>query len=148
MNLSLEEIIKLLENLDAGTEPLWGKMTAQHMVEHLVFALRISNAKLNVDCFIPKERWATMKKVLESNKPLPKNFINPVIGENLIPLEFSNIDESKENLKKEFFDFVKYFADNPGATLINPTFGELNFEEWKTFHLKHFTHHYQQFGLL
>ncbi len=148
MNLSLEEIIKLLENLKPETPPIWGKMTAQHMLEHLVFSVRISNAKLKVNCFIPIERWTTMKKVLESNRPLPKNFINPIIGENLIPLEFKNIDESLSGLRKEFSDFIKYFTDNPGAVLVNPTFGELNFEEWKIFHHKHFTHHCLQFGLL
>jgi oxepin-CoA hydrolase / 3-oxo-5,6-dehydrosuberyl-CoA semialdehyde dehydrogenase len=148
MNDSLSEIIQHVDKLTKDTKPLWGKMTAQHMIEHLIFALRISNGKLTVGCFIPEERWSTVGKILMSERPLPKNFINPIIGENLIPLEFVNLAESKNNLRKEFEDFLRYFIEHPDATFLNPTFGQLNKAEWEMFHKKHFTHHFGQFGLL
>jgi hypothetical protein len=33
----LENILPgIVDNLDVDTKPLWGKMTAQHVVEHLI----------------------------------------------------------------------------------------------------------------
>lgn len=143
-----EKKFNQLSNLHTDSKPVWGKMSAQHMIEHLLFSLRISNGKLSVGCFVPEERWSTMKKVLMSDRSLPKNFINPIIGENLLPLEFENLHHAKENLIKEFSDFAGYFKENPAATFLNPTFGELNGIEWMQFHKKHFQHHFEQFGLL
>ena len=122
-------------------------MSAQHMVEHLIFAVRTSNGKLNVGCFNPPEKWQTLKRFLLSSRPLPKGFLNPIIGENLLPLEFENLDEAKKILRQEVEDYYKYFEENPDALLLNPTFGELNKDEWEVFHEKHFTHHLGQFGI-
>ena len=145
---SLQHLISLVDNLQKDAKPLWGKMSSQHMVEHLVYSLQISNGKLNVGCFIPKERWATMKKILLSDRPLPKNFINPIIGEDLPSLIHTSLNESIDVLKKEYSDYLQYYRLHPEATQLNPTFGELNGVEWEVFHQKHFAHHFEQFGLL
>ncbi|MBI5729690.1 MAG: DUF1569 domain-containing protein [Ignavibacteriales bacterium] len=148
MNNLLIDKIKLLVNLRSDTKQLWGKMTAQHMVEHLILAVRTSNSKLNIGCFNPPEKIPTLKRFLMSGRPLPKEFINPLIGEGLLPLEYENLEEAKLVLEKELEDYYKYFEEHPDATLLNPTFGELNKNEWDVFHEKHFTHHLSQFGLL
>ncbi len=139
--------LRLFDNLNSDTKQLWGKMSAQHMVEHLILAVRTSNGKLNVGCFNPPEKWQTLKRFLLSSRPLPKGFLNPIIGENLLPLEFENLDEAKKILRQEVEDYYKYFEENPDAFLLNPTFGELNKDEWEIFHEKHFTHHLAQFGI-
>lgn len=140
--------LEILNDLKVETKPLWGKMSAQHMVEHLIFAVQMGNGKLILECFNPPEKLPLMKRILMSNKPLPKLFINPVIGQDLMELKFSNLDEAKFNLKKEIDDYYDYFEKNPEAKLVNVTFGDLNFEEWEIFHKKHFTHHLSQFGLI
>ena len=140
--------LRLLENLQADTKQLWGKMSAQHMVEHLILAVRTSNGKLNVGCFNPPEKWPALKKFMMSNRPLPRDFMNPIIGENLLPLEYGNLTEAKDVLKLETAAYYKYFEENPDGKLLNPTFGELNKDEWDVFHEKHFTHHFTQFGLI
>jgi hypothetical protein len=144
----LVERLESLNNLHPDTKQLWGKMSAQHMVEHLIFAVRTSNGKLNAGCFNPPERWRTLKRFLLSSRPLPKEFVNPIIGENLIPLQYSSMDDAKEVLFREVSGFYEYFEKSPDALLLNPTFGELNKNEWEIFHEKHFTHHFSQFGLL
>lgn len=147
MNKLLFEKLIYLKELMPETKQLWGKMSAKHMVEHLIFALRISNGKLNVGCFNPPDKWPVLKRFLLSSRPLPKEFLNPIIGENLLPLEFDNLDEAIRVLEQEVADYYKYFEENPDALLLNPTFGELNKSEWAVFHEKHFTHHLSQFGL-
>ena len=143
-------LIKLEQLCDLHKEAkqLWGKMSSQHMIEHLIIAVRISNGKLTFDCFNPPEKLPTLKKFLMSSRPIPKEFVNPLIGEGLVPLEFKNLGEAKIALKKEIEDYYKYFEEKPNASFINPTFGELTKNEWDVFHEKHFTHHFRQFGII
>jgi len=122
-------------------------MSAQHMVEHLILAVRTSNGKLNVGCFNPPEKWPTLKKYLLSSRPLPQDFVNPIIGTNLLPLEFESLEKALTVLRTEVEDYYKFFEMNPDALKLNPTFGELNKAEWEIFHEKHFTHHFKQFGI-
>lgn len=137
-----------LISLRANTIPLWGKMTSQHMVEHLILAMRMSSGKIKLECFNPPEKLPALKRFLMSSRPLPKLFVNPTIGENLLPLEYSSLEEAKKILNQEITDYLKYFELNPEAKTVNVTFGELNKDEWDIFHQKHFAHHFSQFGLI
>lgn len=142
------EYLNKLNLIDDKTEPLWGKMSAQHMVEHLILAVKMGNGKLKLDCINPPEKLPTLKKFLLSGRPLPKGFVNPVIGPENLPLKFSSINGAIAKLKEEIEDYHTFFKENPGAKPVNVTFGDLNKEEWDQFHKKHFTHHFKQFGLL
>jgi len=148
MNLLINKYLKLLNELNSQQKPLWGKMTPQHMVEHLILAVQMSNGKLKLECFNPPEKIPSLKRFLMSSRPMPKLFLNPVIGEDLRPLEYSSFEEVMEKLKNEIDDYIIFFENNPDAKTINVTFGNLNNEEWDVFHQKHFTHHLSQFGLI
>lgn len=138
----------MLENLSAGAEPLWGKMTPQHMVEHLILTMKCSNGKLEINCQTEEEKLLVLKRFLMSGRPLPKNFVNPVIGPDLQPLEFGNIEDAVKKLRNEISDYFLFFEKYPLAAPVNPTFGKLNRDEWDVFHKKHFSHHLEQFGLI
>ncbi len=145
----LQRLAANLDFLDANKKPLWGIMTPQHMVEHLISSIKISNGKNVVrNASIDEKRIPVLKKFLMSNRPLPKNFTNPLQGEGLIELEYSSLEKAIEALKNEILDYENYFMQNPDSVFINPSFGELNKQEWDMFHKKHFTHHLSQFGLL
>lgn len=138
-----------LRSITASTKPLWGKMTAQHMIEHLCQAVKISNGKLiNTECMNPDEKLSILKRFLNSSRPLPQNFVNTVVGSELKPLTNQNISEAINELEREINEIDKFFDLNIEAKPINPTFGPLNKDEWIQFHKKHFTHHMKQFGLL
>ena len=144
----INQFLKQIEVLKKDDIALWGKMTPQHMVEHLILAVKMSNGKLNLECFNPPEKIPALKRFLMSSRPLPKLFINPVIGAELFPLENSSLGEAKEKLKEEIDNYNSFFQNNTNAKTMNVTFGELNKEEWDVFHKKHFEHHLSQFGLL
>lgn len=148
MGKPVMEFLSVIQNLAEDTKPLWGKMTPQHMIEHLILSVKMGSGKIKVECFNPPEKIPTLKRFLQSSRPLPQNFINPIIGDKLLPLEYSSLDEAVTVLKNEIHDYEKSFAENPTAILTNATFGDLNKEEWDIFHDKHFTHHLKQFGLL
>lgn len=147
MESRLINLLPYLESLSPEAKPLWGKMTPQHMVEHLILAVRTSNGKLKVECFNPPDKIPTLKRFLLSGRPLPKNFMNPLIGEGLLPLEFKDMKNACNNLKSEIDDYYNFFETNPNAVTTNPTFGNLNKDEWELFHKKHFFHHLEQFGI-
>jgi hypothetical protein len=135
-------------DLEANREPLWGKMTSRHMVEHLVFSVRLSNGKIAGAAAYESEKIPALKRFLNSDKPMPRHFVNPVIGKKLKPLQFRSLDDARKALFSEIEDFYSFFEKNPDAKPVNPTFGPLSFEEWMQFHKKHFTHHLSQFGLI
>ena len=152
MNISnskmLKDYLTILEQLEPHQKPAWGKMTPQHMVEHLILAVQMGNGKLKLNCINPPEKLPTLKRFLLSDRPLPKGFVNPAIGADNLPLKCPDIDRARDKLKKEVENYYKYFKTNPDAKPVNVTFGELNKEEWDVFHQKHFTHHLSQFGLM
>lgn len=143
----LNRFLEKVGELSSESKPQWGIMSSQHMVEHLLLTVKVSNSKIKVECFNPPEKIPTLKRFLLSERPLPKNFINPLIGEGLLPLQFNNFEDAVAGLKIEIEDFYKFFEDNPEAIITNPTFGELNRTEWEIFHKKHFIHHLAQFGI-
>jgi len=147
--MAFEYYTELLKSLNKDSLPLWGKMTSQHMIEHLILAVQLSNGKHIInECINPPEKYPLLKRILHSSKPLPKNFVNTIIGEGLKPLIHQNLELAKEDLLIEIENFELFFKKNPEAKPMNITFGPLNYEEWIIFHNKHFTHHLTQFGLI
>ena len=96
----------------------------------------------------PTEKLPIMKRFLLSNRPMPKNFVNTIVGAELKAFVYPDLNTAIEELKLELGNIEKFFDANPDEKPMNPTFGPLNFEEWKHFHIKHFEHHLRQFGLL
>ena len=83
MSRNLDKYINLITQLNADTSPKWGKMSAQHMVEHLILAVQNGNGKLKLECFNPPEKLPVLKRYLLSSRPLPQGFVNPYIGDDL-----------------------------------------------------------------
>lgn len=147
MKTDLTRIKELLKKLDENTPAQWGKMSAQHMIEHLILTYRICNGTREVSIVTGERLLPIQKRFLMSDKPLPKLFINPVIGEDLLPLEFESLESAKKELLNEIEKYELYFASNPEANAAHPVFGYLNKSEWDIFHDKHIRHHLLQFGI-
>jgi oxepin-CoA hydrolase/3-oxo-5,6-dehydrosuberyl-CoA semialdehyde dehydrogenase len=147
MYLSVKELVSKVDKLNSNTEPRWGTMTAQKMVEHLINTFLISSGQMKTECFSDEAKLPVLKKILMSDRPMPKGFDSPA---KKVPqdYQFENIDTAIRVLAVEVDNYYNYFNENPDAVLMNPTFGELNKDEWEQFHKKHLTHHLTQFGLI
>ena len=142
MSGRFDEFVERLNRLKSDTSPKWGRMTAQHMVEHLIDAVKMSDGKYIVTCYSHPDRLPTLKKILMSDRPLPRNFINPLLASDELPeLEFNSLETAKKKFSEELDEFYVYYEKNPDSISTNAIFGDLN-------HQKHFTHHFYQFGLL
>ncbi|NNV57682.1 hypothetical protein [Limnovirga soli] len=148
--LDRTKLFEILSKLQADNKPAFGAMTPQHMVEHITFAVRFSNGKEPQQHNYSIEKEQQIKAfVIGTDKDMPIGFKSPVLpSEGLPQLKYSNLTEAIDKLKTELHDFDNYFMHHQLDKPINPTMGELNYQEWVRFHTRHFTHHFRQFNLL
>jgi hypothetical protein len=143
------EIFDLLKKLTPETQPLWGKMTAQHVVEHLAFAVSISNGKGPQKQYTqPEEGEAIKGRIIYTEMDLPQGIKNPILGDELPVLKFADIPAAINQLKIELEDFDQFYQTNPDAKKIQPRMGPMDHKEWTILHNKHIAHHFRQFGLI
>ena len=143
LNVYLEQLRKL----DPMTKGLWGKMSVQQMVEHMTDSLREANGKTLQTIISPVDRLSAMKEFIKSEKEFRPNTKNSKMGETPLPIRNLTMKEAIDELEMELKDFEKYFEKNPESIIVNPFFGELNFEEWIQLIHKHAMHHLRQFGV-
>lgn len=140
----------ILNVLNEESQPAWGTMTAQRMVEHLEYTYRIASGE------IQDFEISTSEKILEkvhdslyNHIPMPKNFTAPEeLEKRMNGLKHENFSVAKAKLIEAFDDYEAFFKANPKATTKNVVFGVLNRFEWNLFHTKHLNHHFEQFRLL
>ncbi len=137
-----------LEKLNEDTERVWGTMSPQAMVEHLVGTWMISNGRAKVDLAVPEDSLPKRRAFLFSDKEYARGIPNPVFGGKEQPLRKPDLSAAKEALLKEIDRFFEHHEENPGLIYTHPVFGDLDFEGWLTFQKKHMGHHLRQFGLI
>ena len=146
--LNLKQIENSIEKLLSSSGAKWGKMTAQHMIEHLVFSIRFSNGKMPQNLMVSQEKAANIKDYfLKQNNNFEPGYKIPLLGEELPPLVFENLEKAKENLLLDLSEFYKYFKENPDDKPVNIIMGPLSKDEWIKMHIKHLEHHFKQFGI-
>lgn len=147
IELDITELIPLLDKLDPNTKPLWGNMSAQRMIEHLSDSIRVSSGKDFFPMEVPEDRIERMLAFLDSEKPMAKN-ISVSFAPADVELRNEEIELAIDEFLLEWIDFENHFAENPDTKEVHPYYGPLNYEQWLRLHAKHFTHHFEQFGLI
>ncbi len=147
IDLDIENVLKILSNLSAETKPYWGKMNAQQMVEHLTNGLKMSTGKISYPFEVDDEVMTKMKAFLFTDKPMKKDISVAFVKENP-ELINEELELAIDEFVIEWIDFEEYYEINPNATNSHPYYGNLSYEDWCLLHKKHFTHHFDQFGLL
>ncbi|MDN3579580.1 DUF1569 domain-containing protein [Mucilaginibacter flavus] len=138
-------LFKLLKKLEPTTLPLWGKMNAQQMVEHLITNVKYTNGTFTFTCKrSPEEANRSKQVMIYTDTPMPMNI---VLGDLPSNYAYPNLSAAIEQLMKELATFDQHFK-TPGITEDHLSFGSMNHQEWIIWHSKHFTHHFKQFGLL
>ena len=147
-NTELETILPILEKLTPETQPLWGAMSAQRMIEHLSDAIAIATEKIPVTAVITDpERIVKMQHWLTTDAEMAHNIEVPFAGKN-VPLRNEEIELALDELVDELLYFEEYFAGNDSKTSLHPFYGQLNYTQWQLLNKKHLTHHFKQFGLI
>lgn len=148
LNFLKNDFIFQLKHLAPDAKGKWGKMDGQQMVEHFTEAVKNASGKLKIKLMNEGEKLQQYRTFLMSEAPFPENTPNPLLGDQPIPQKQSTMQNAIAALQVELNDFYKYFEDHPGATTLNPFFGELTFEQNIRLLYKHARHHLKQFGML
>lgn len=140
---------EILLKIDGNELPIWGLMSAQHMIEHLILPLKIGKRELDFGILTPLDKLPKQKAFLMSPLGLPKNFPFPGYAEGYIPpFVYKDLQEAKKNLLIEISKFMEFISEEKNQKGNHPFFGSLDKEEWILFQYKHFVHHFMQFGIL
>jgi len=142
----LAAFLPCLNKLRADAKPLWGKMTAQHMVEHLTDVVRIGSDPHDSPLAVPEEQVEAMQAFLYSDEPIAKNIPNPAVREDYV-CRNADLPQAIEELSEAWTAYEAYYQANPTAKVLHPMFGDLDKKGWDRMHAKHFTHHFTQFGV-
>jgi hydroxymethylglutaryl-CoA reductase len=140
-------LAECLMTLTADTKPLWGRMTAQHMVEHVAMMMQYMGGKQTATLVTPEERVPIMKRFLASEKEFQENFVSPLVGEGIPDYMTDSLDAAQAFFWVEWNDLQK-FLTTPDVQAMHPIFGMLNREEIIRCNAKHIRHHFKQFGLV
>ncbi|WP_412767086.1 DUF1569 domain-containing protein [Tenacibaculum platacis] len=143
-----DEVRTQLQKLNSDSKPSFGNMNAQQMIEHLSAVTQIPNGNWKVDIFVEDEKAARRKPFLNTDNEIQVGFKASFLSENPVPLKFNSIDEAIDDLINQVNLFFEVFEKDKSRKVTHPFFGELDFEYWKKFQVKHFTHHFKQFGLV
>lgn len=139
--------LNVISNLKENQKPIWGKMSAQRMIEHLTDSIRMSCGLENNELDVPEEKIERMQAFLASEKPMAQNIQVSFASENT-PLRNLDIELAIDEFTNTWVDFEEMYSEDKNKTARHPHYGDLNFEKWMVLHSKHFTHHFSQFGLI
>lgn len=138
------ELRRLLMTLDTETQPVWGKMKARQMVEHLAEEVKWTNGKFSATCErSPGDAAGSKQRMVYTDAELPRNIYWEDLPEDY---RYPTMQAAIDQVITELEDFDAYFK-TPGLTTVHGGFGPLTYQEWVIYHGKHFTHHLKQFGL-
>jgi oxepin-CoA hydrolase/3-oxo-5,6-dehydrosuberyl-CoA semialdehyde dehydrogenase len=66
----------MLNGLTESTQPSWGKMSPQQMIEHLEHGVLVSLGEPEADkCFTPEEQLEKWQDSLYNHRKMPKDFL-------------------------------------------------------------------------
>ena len=142
-----KQLNSLLNRLTPETLPLWGNLKAQSMVEHLVEAVEYTNGKKTAAVQVSPEEADSNKQSLVHGDAVISKGAKGYLTDATKAKRYNDLPTAIDQLNKEIDAFERFFT-TPGKTVIHQHFGAMNREEWITWHGKHFTHHFKQFGLI
>lgn len=147
VDTELEVVLPIFDKLTETSPALWGTMSSQRMVEHLVDVIRIATGENPQALLINEEKLPSMLRFLESDKPMARDIQVPFATKQM-PLRNEELALAIDEYTEAWISLEELFETNPAFTSVHPYYGSLNFDQWKRLHAKHLTHHFNQFGLL
>lgn len=143
-----EEFPALLNQLSADAKPVWGLMTPQHMVEHLIVTYKMSIGRIRIPVVSAVEDHTRLKAYLMKDSPMRRSVPSPTGRNELQPLRSDSLKEAIEKVVRETEHFLKFSEEQPDFMANHPYGGPMRADEWLFFHRKHIKHHLIQFNLI
>ena len=140
-----QRLIDRISNLSGKETPLWGKMTAEQMMSHLVQA-----GELPFEASVPDRSKFMGRTII---KPLIL-YVLPMPKEVKVSPEMNQQEKGRPPLGFDIDRGLLYTSIEKLATLPtdricldHPFFGKMSAKEWAVIAYKHIDHHLKQFGV-
>lgn len=147
-NFLNQQLPQHLSELTAEQRPLWGKMTPQHMIEHLIVVFKMSLGRINIPVITKEEDWPRIRVYLMEDSPMRRNVGSPVGNDELVPLRSPDLQAAIDKLLAEKDKFLQLMEEHPDQVMNHPYGGPMTTKEWLFVHHKHIKHHLIQFELI
>lgn len=135
-----EDHIARLVRLTPDAKPQWGKMSAGHMLAHLIdlFEVTFAERPVTVRKGIMNSalgRWLICNMPLPKNSPTDPEYLKRPVGD-------------FEQDKAKVLAYLKRFEEPANHTFgPSPWVGQMTPAQWAKSHYTHLEHHLKQFGL-
>lgn len=143
-----EEYIPLLQKLTGKEVGAWGVLSPQGMIEHMTDSIGVAHGRIKEELQTPTAVLERVRAFALSDKEFKPDTKNSLMSETPAELRFLTIAEAIAELQEEINLFFKYYKENPEQKVLNPFFGEFNYDEWLHLLRKHAVHHLKQFNLI
>jgi hypothetical protein len=129
--------------LQPDCQPVWGKLTAGKMCDHLINSLRVGLGEIVVKAIIP-DFLGKLVFPFAMLLPFPRGV--PTSPE-FLPDSGRDFQESKTSLSELIALFHREVLSDPMQKHIHPVFGEMDRIKGAKLIAKHIEHHFRQFRL-
>ncbi|MEM7087762.1 MAG: phenylacetic acid degradation bifunctional protein PaaZ [Bacteroidota bacterium] len=148
--MTTESITQYFSKLTEASQPQWGNMSAQQMVEHLEYTYRIASGEIqDFEVSTPEKYLEKTHETLYNYKKMPQDYDFPLAEKaQMDKLKHPDLPTAKEKMMEAREEYLAYFKENEDARTRNVVFGDLNRFEWYLLERKHLNHHFEQFNLL
>lgn len=145
-----KNIGEYLDKLTENSQPKWGVMTAQHLIEHLEMSMKIAVGNYpDFEIATPEEHLEKVREMIFNHKKMPQNHKHPLMkSEKLEDLQQPDLATAKQKMLVAFDEYELYFKENPDTRTKNAIFGMMDKFEWDLLNIKHLNHHFEQFGII
>jgi len=143
----VNQAILRLKKIPDDATPKWGKLRKDSLICHLIWALKHSMDRSKqvpiMSNFFTAKIIAPL--VLNGIVPIPKNVKLPKSVRNGgATMQEPGDMETLQALLEEYIALVQ--ADEL-KTAHHPAFGDIGVDGWDKMHVRHFEHHFKQFGV-
>lgn len=142
-----EIYIPTLRKLSGNEVGAWGVLSPQGMIEHMTDSIGIAYGRVKQELQTPEPLLEKVRSFALSDKEFKPNTKNSLMSETPAPLRNLTILEAITELENEIKDFLNFYKTNPDQKVLNPFFGEFNYDQWLHLLHKHAMHHLKQFNL-
>lgn len=139
-----QEIIDRINKLTPQSERLWGKMTVDQMLMHLIAPLDVTlgNKQPSKPNFFIGLMGKMMKNKIINAPEYKKN--NPTAPDFVMKGSY-DFEKAKAKLIEKVAEFQK--GTSVVAIDFHPFFGKMSTDDWDKLQWKHLNHHLTQFGV-
>lgn len=143
-----KDLPTMFRNLKGDQEPNFGLMTAQHMVEHLIYVMKSMPKRRGEPAAELNKSQQYFRKFLDKGCPFQYRPKEGVSKADLKELRSPDMETAIQGLEAATTQFYELFEATPDHKSYNEMMGEFDMSELELFAYQHGRWHAHQFGLI